>query len=138
MFKLFTKRAPIFEILQYYAILSSDLVNKHYSQVMTNYIKGLIVQIRVTCTNSSHSVTNISIVCFRQRPATVYACVHHCCAHLDPVCSWHKCTSRFCGYVRKNYLTPRYQPCGKPVPDGLQIWFIQGRVYLCTIIKIIN
>ena len=73
MFKLFTKRAPIFEILQYHAILSSDLVNKHYLQVMTNYIKGLIVQIRVTCTNSSHSVTNISIVCFRQRPATLLA-----------------------------------------------------------------
>ena len=40
MFKLFAKRAPISEILQYHAILSSDLVNKHYLQVMTNYIKG--------------------------------------------------------------------------------------------------
>ena len=132
MFKLFAKRAPISEILQYHAILSGDLVNKHYLQVMTNYIKG------EGWLGSYLRILAITIVCFRQRPVTVYACVHHCCAHLDPVCTWHKCTSRICGYVWKNYLAPRYQPCGKPLPDGLQIWSIQGRVYLCTTIKIIN
>ena len=40
MFKLFAKRAPIFEILQYHAILSSDLMNKHYLQVIIVQISG--------------------------------------------------------------------------------------------------
>ena len=132
MFKLFAKRAPIFENLQYHAILSGDLVNKHYLQVMTAQI-GLIVQIsgymymyepshldRLLSTKTRHSLCMCASLLRTFRPRR------------------QKCTSRFCGYVWKNYLTPRYQPCGKPVPDGLQIWSIQGRVYLCTTIKIIN
>ena len=128
MFKLFAKRAPIFEILQYHAILSSDLVNKHYLQVMTAKV-GL--RVTCTCTNSSHLDRLLST---KTR--------HSLCMCASLLRTFrprrHKCTSRFCGYVWKNYLTPRYQPCGKPVPDGLQIWSIQGRVYLCTTIKIIN